>query len=177
MGSVLILRCMCQGNLTILLLMAVKDVAEGIMKEACYEVRSLNTGYTAEDDSIITDTGVTLDGTWQKRGVASYNGAVMAISINTGKILDLEFMSRHCQYCVNIEVYKKDDIVLYDKLKHDHICSINRHGSAPKMEQEGVERIFGRSINKNKIRYTEYYGDGDTKSFSAVENVLKVKNQ
>ena len=99
----------------------------------------------------------------------------MALSINTGKSLDLEVMSRYCQYCVNIEVYKKDDIVLSDKLKHDHICSINHHASAPKMEQEGVERIFGRSINKNKIRYTEYYGDGDTTSFSAVENVYDEK--
>ena len=48
------------------------------------------------------------------------------------------------------------------------------HGSAPKMEQ--VERICGRSMNKNKIRYTEYYGDGDTKSFSAVENVYGEKS-
>ena len=102
----------------------VKDVAQGIMKEACDEVRSLSTGsYTEEDNSIIMDTGVTLDGMWQKRGLTSYNGAVNAISINTGKSLDLEVMSRYCQYCVNIEVYKKDDIVLYDK--HDHICSIN----------------------------------------------------
>ena len=33
------------------------------MKEACDEVRSLSTGYTKEDGSIIIDTGVTLDGT------------------------------------------------------------------------------------------------------------------
>ena len=38
-----------------------KDVAEGIMKEACDEVRSLSTGYTEQDDSIIMDTGVTID--------------------------------------------------------------------------------------------------------------------
>ena len=36
------------------------------MKEACDEVRSLSTGYNAEDN-VIMDTGVTLDGTWQKR--------------------------------------------------------------------------------------------------------------
>ena len=84
-----------------------KDVAEGIMKEACDEVRDLSTGYTQEDDSIIMDTGVTLDGTWQKRGFTSYNGAVMAIYINTGNILDLEVMSRYCQYCVNIEIQER----------------------------------------------------------------------
>ena len=41
----------------------VKDVAEGVMKEACNEVRSLSAGYTEEDDSNIKGTG-----TWQKRG-------------------------------------------------------------------------------------------------------------
>ena len=45
------------------------------------------------------------------------------------------------------------------------------------MEVTGV----GRSIEKNKVRYTEYYGDGVTKSFSAVANVYgdeyKVKKQ
>ena len=54
-------------------------------------------------------------------------------------------------------------------------------GSAPKMEVTGGERIFGRSIEKNKVRYTKYYGDGDTKAFSAVANVYgdedKVKKQ
>ena len=44
------------------------------------------------------------------------------------------------------------------------------------MEQEGIEEIFGRSMNKNKTCYTEYYGDGDTKSFSAVENVYGEKS-
>ena len=70
----------------------VKEVAESVMKEACDQVRSLSTGYNAEDN-VIMDTGVTLDGTWQKRGFTSYNGAVMAISIHTGKILDLEAVS------------------------------------------------------------------------------------
>ena len=33
------------------------------------------------------------------------------------------------------------------------------------------ERIFNRSIDKNVLRYTEYYGDGDTKAFSSIESV------
>ena len=32
--------------------------------------------------------------------------------------------------------------------------------SALKMEVTGVQRIFSRSIETNKLRYTEYYGDG-----------------
>ena len=39
------------------------------------------------------------------------------------------------------------------------------------MEDEGVISIFKRSEVNNKLRYTDFYGDGDTKSFSSVENV------
>ena len=41
--------------------------------------------------------------------------------------------------------------------------------SAPKMGVTGVERIYGRAIEK--VRYIEYYGYGDTKAFSAVAKV------
>ena len=37
--------------------------------------------------------GVSVDGTWQKRGYASLNGSVAALSIDTGKVLDIEPMS------------------------------------------------------------------------------------
>ena len=54
-------------------------------------------------------------------------------------------------------------------------------GSVPKMEVTGVKRIFVRSIEKSEVRYTVYYGDGDTKTFSAVANVYgdedKVKDR
>lgn len=43
-------------------------------------------------------------------------------------------------------------------------------GSAPAMEVEGTKRIFGRSIQKFNLRYSEFYGDGDSKSFSSVEH-------
>ena len=41
-----------------------------------------------------------LMGTWQKRGFALYNGAVVAMSIPTGKIIDVEAISRYCQACI-----------------------------------------------------------------------------
>ena len=48
-------------------------------------------------------------------------------------------------------------------------CKANFKGSAPLMETEGVKRIFERSEEKHKLRYTEYYGDGDRKGFNEVE--------
>ena len=34
-----------------------------------------------------------------------------------------------------------------------------------------MEHIFSRSIEIDKLQHAEYYGDGDSKGFSAVENI------
>ena len=39
------------------------------------------------------------------------------------------------------------------------------------METLAAQRIFRRSIDKNGLRYIDYYGDGDSKSFSTIEKV------
>ena len=39
------------------------------------------------------------------------------------------------------------------------------------MERVGAVNIFERSIMKHSLRYTAFYGDGDCKSFKAVEKV------
>ena len=80
-------------------------------------------------------------------------------------------MSRFCQRCVYIEKFKTIDSNLYERYKNYHDCQINNQRSASKMEMTGVERIFGRSIEKNRLKYTEYYGGGDTEAFSVVESI------
>ena len=47
----------------------------------------------------IVDIRVTVDGTWQRRGYTSMDGVVVAMSIDSGKILDIEPMSRYCKSC------------------------------------------------------------------------------
>ena len=48
-----------------------------------------------------SDIGVSVDGTWQKRGFASLNGDVIAISIPNFKVLDVETMFRPCKACAS----------------------------------------------------------------------------
>ena len=72
-----------------------KAVPKTIMNEACDEIRGPSIG--------IDNTGISNDGTWRKRCFTSLNGAVVSISITTGKILDCEVMSPFCQGCVYIE--------------------------------------------------------------------------
>ena len=45
---------------------------------------------------------------------------------------------------------------------------MNHEGSAASLEPEGVVACFERSIEKYKSRYTQYLGDGDTKSYLEV---------
>ena len=104
------------------------------------------------DDNIV-DTGISVDGTWPKRGFTSRNCAVAAISIETGRILDVEVMTRYCQWCINIEKFK-ENADLYEHLKFDHVCKSNHKGSAGKMGVVGVERIFSRSIDTRSLCYT-----------------------
>ena len=39
------------------------------------------------------------------------------------------------------------------------------------MELEGAKRMFARSIEKHNLQYTDFYGNGDSKSHPAVENI------
>ena len=41
------------------------------------------------------------------------------------------------------------------------------------MEPEGADRIFRSSVEKHNLRYTEFYGDGDSKSFTRVKGVYE----
>ena len=70
---------------------SVKEVAETVMQEAALEI--YNKKHDADYDDNIVDTGISADGTWHKRGFTSLNGAVAAISIETGRILDVEAMT------------------------------------------------------------------------------------
>ena len=77
-----------------------KDVALNIMKEAADEVR-INANCTEGE---VVDAGISNDGTWQKRGFSLLNGVVASLSIDTGKVLDIEVMSRYCNVCVNTKI-------------------------------------------------------------------------
>ena len=59
------------------------------MSNATAEIRSTQN---AENNDIINCL-LSCDGTWQKR---AQNGCVAVISINTGKVLDAEAMSKSC---------------------------------------------------------------------------------
>ncbi|GFW09659.1 uncharacterized protein TNCV_1393601 [Trichonephila clavipes] len=104
-----------------------------------------------------------MDGTWQKSGYSSHKGCVSCISIDTGKILDIEIMSHFCRICS-----RKSKVP--DPASNAPFCC-NHMGSASSMETVGAHRIFERTENHRKLQYTDYYGDGDSKAYESVKNM------
>ncbi|GBN36216.1 hypothetical protein AVEN_60880-1 [Araneus ventricosus] len=66
------------------------SVAENSMKHAAGEIRN------ADDSVPSVKCGVSVDGTWQRRGYSCLNGVVSTISILSGKVIDMEVMSHFC---------------------------------------------------------------------------------
>ncbi|GFX08172.1 uncharacterized protein TNCV_4783861 [Trichonephila clavipes] len=93
---------------------------------------------------------VAVDGTWQKRGYTSLNGVVTVTSIDTGKVIDVDILSKYCA-CKNLPFHEKD-------------CKRNYVGSSGAMEIQGASKIFQRSLSLHNARYITYLGDGDCKA-------------
>ncbi|GFW41505.1 uncharacterized protein TNCV_465931 [Trichonephila clavipes] len=78
-----------------------------------HEIKLLHAASQAANNSMLesaksiagcsNECGVGVDGTWQKRGYSSLNGCVSAISVDSGKILDIEVLSQYCRVCTKTE--------------------------------------------------------------------------
>ncbi|GFT50193.1 uncharacterized protein TNCV_3622481 [Trichonephila clavipes] len=134
------------------LLKATERVAQENINAALSEIKGSNS---------FTKWGISIDGTWQRRGYSSLNGCVSAISVDTGKILDIEVMTQYCHICAKGNCQSSK-----------HVCS-NYKGSAGNMEVVGAYRIFERS-NVRNVQYNEYYGDGDSKGYESVKNFMEL---
>ncbi|GFY36406.1 uncharacterized protein TNCV_3451091 [Trichonephila clavipes] len=124
-----------------------------IMNEAAGEVHKKNNFYE------VIQCGVSVDGTWKRRGHLSLNGCVSVISLDTGKVLDIEVLSKMGRICLK----KTEDSISHECEKHV--------GSSGAMKPVGVYIIFERSAQMRKLQHVQYYGDGDSKGFDAVKNV------
>ena len=141
------------------LLPAVKQCANDSMVNNAMHVREI-----IENDA--GECGISIDGTWEKRGYSSHNGVVTAISLDTKKCLDVEVMSDKCQQCLKWS--KKQNDPKYEEWKANHQCKINHTGSSGSMETAGALRIFERSEASRGLKYKDMLGDGDSSTYSAI---------
>ncbi|GFU59983.1 uncharacterized protein TNCV_3237691 [Trichonephila clavipes] len=129
------------------ILNAAKLVYEDSIQNAAKEAICENEGNK--------NIAVAVDGTWQKRGYTSLNGVVTVTSIDTGKVIDVDILSKYCA-CKNLPFHEKD-------------CKRNYVGSSGAMEIQGASKIFQRSLSLHNARYITYLGYGDCKAFDAVK--------
>ena len=78
---------------------AASDIANDTMTEATLAIHETNSKDDSIDSDEPVDIAVSVDGTWQRRGFSSNNGVVAALSVDTGKVIDVEAMSKTCKAC------------------------------------------------------------------------------
>lgn len=144
---------------------ASKAVFELLTKKAVKEEKEKNI----EKEMPISNLIVSGDGTWKKRGFSSLFGVSTLIGSLTGKVIDAVVKSCYCQGCTywkhkdkNTEQYA----MWHDE--HEENCSVNHAGSAGKMEMDSVKEMFSRSEELHQVRYVNYIGDGDSKTFKGI---------
>lgn len=150
------------------LLISLEKVAKRNLLAAVQDAVAEKRETEPNSETPATDLSVSCDGTWMKRGHTSLHGVSTVISVATGKVLDLQVMSKYCATCSNRK--KLDDAVQEQEwqAKHQLECSKNHSGSSGGMEAAGMKLIFHRSESMYGVRYTEYLGDGDSSSFKSV---------
>ncbi|GFT14562.1 uncharacterized protein TNCV_593561 [Trichonephila clavipes] len=123
------------------ILNAAKLVYEDSIQNAAKEAICENEGNK--------NIAVAVDGTWQKRGYTSLNVVVTVTSIDTGKVIDVDILSKYYA-CKNLPFHEKD-------------CKRNYVGSSGAMEIQGASKIFQRSLSLHNARYITYLEMGIAK--------------
>ena len=147
----------------------VETVVESLFSAAKEEKK-----LTCDEDGVEDTTDVTVpgDGTWKKRGCSSLYGVSTLIGYYSEKVLDV-FVK--CSYCKLCEAWKKKlNTAEFEEWQEDHLkkneCSANHQGPAGNMEVSSSVSMFQRSFEKYGLRYKNYIGDGDSKTYSGILN-------
>ena len=146
----------------------IRNSAETVAKESMQNAAEEAKEFYEPGEDGVFDIGVSGDGTWRRRGYSSAYGVVTAISTVTGKVLDVEVMSKECKECM---VWRsKEGTVEFQEWweGHQHLCQANYFGSSGSMDASGMLAIFERSVQNYSVRYTEFLGDGDSKSHKLI---------
>ncbi|GBM80681.1 hypothetical protein AVEN_137208-1 [Araneus ventricosus] len=138
---------------------ASKNVAIQSMKKAAdEEVVAVNS----------TDITVSGDGTWKTRGHTSQIGVCTVIGADTGKVIDVEVLSKACKGCSRWKGPRIGSAFKKWHARHSQVCTKNHIGSSGKMEGDGMVKLFQRSESERGVRYLNYIGDGDSSTFLSI---------
>ena len=144
------------------------------VKEEQEEMREENNkqNYNADNKQNLSELTVSGDGTWKKRGFSSLYGVTSLIGYNTGKVFDIVIKSSYCHGCKTWE--HKLNTADYEQWYEDHVnsgqCAANHIGPSGNMEVNAIIEMFKRSVEYFGVKYRNYIGDGDSKTYGGVVN-------
>ena len=82
-------------------------------------------------------------------------------------MIDLRTKS-YCQGCTHWKDKTHTEEFRERFKNHEDECQKNHEGSLGKMEVDGMKEMFSRSEEKFGVKYGNYIGDGDSKTFKAI---------
>ena len=147
-----------------------------LLQRSCDVVRRAyghDTEHSSSDE--IINIGVSFDGSWLTRGKhRSKYGIGAVIDVVTGHAIDYEIVCNYCQQCTAKAKTLGIDTLNYREwfAGHKHNFYINYIGPSNSMEVETAKRLWSRSIVCNKMCYTNVLGDGDSKAYSTVKEMM-----
>ncbi|GFX49649.1 uncharacterized protein TNCV_4902911 [Trichonephila clavipes] len=155
-----------------LFLNVLKTISEDSMNAAVHEA------VIANDNN--SNIAVAVDGTWHKRGYSSLNGVVCATSVENGKVIDFEALTKYCSSCKEAKVYGDTEVEKLECVGHVQKRMGTRLRNILKMSK-GIKLSDGKNIISGRGRLTlkevdsiqHYYGLAIRKNLSSVEDMKR----
>ncbi|GFW14400.1 uncharacterized protein TNCV_423221 [Trichonephila clavipes] len=154
-----------------LFLNVLKTISEDSMNAAVHEAVIAN-----DNDSNIA---VAVDGTWHKRGYSSLNGVVCATSVENGKVIDFEALTKYCSSCKEAKVYGDTEVEKLECVGHVQKRMGTRLRNILKMSK-GIKLSDGKNISgRGRLTLKEvdsiqhYYGLAIRKTLSSVDDMKR----
>ena len=129
----------------------VREVANETMRDASQDF--LSKSKDPNDDTVI-DTAVSCDGSRQKKGYFSLNGVILVMSMDNGKILDIEPMTWTCKSCLLHEKLKNSHPKRFVEPKLTYVCKINHVGTSRRWDQKELIKYLGEIYQEKKSYVT-----------------------
>lgn len=144
------------------------SIATAIIRDASMKKAAEEEKKKSEKNGLFAGITVSGDGSWRKRGFSSLFGVTSLIGWFTGKIVDVEVKSKYCKSCEHWK--SKLRTTEYEEWLKTHTdeCQSNHKDSSGKMEVDTVVEMFERSETLHGIKYVNYIGDGDSKTFKGI---------
>ncbi|XP_053995806.1 uncharacterized protein LOC128885665 [Hylaeus anthracinus] len=143
---------------------ATSSVFNALSKKAAEEEKRENIKHGRPS----TEFKVSGDGSWKKRGFTSLYGVTTIIGYYTGKVMDFVVKSGYCQACTFWSNKRDTDEYIEWYEQHEEECFANHYGSSGKMEVDSIQEMFLRSEEKFGVKYRNYIGDGDSKTYKGI---------